>query len=108
MKDICGRAELKLAIPGLRLDEKPDKLPTMLRTVEQIRRVFGDKGQFCLFLHKTYVEAILMSTHNICFYGELMKIILQLSSNTHHILFHCNGPDEMVKTQYRYGPGPVK
>ena len=24
-----------------------------------------------------------MSTHNICFYGELMKIILQLSSNTH-------------------------
>ena len=26
--------------------------------------------------------AILMSTHNICFYGELTKIILQLSSNT--------------------------
>ena len=23
-----------------------------------------------------------MSTHNICFYGELKKIILQLSSNT--------------------------
>ena len=23
-----------------------------------------------------------MSTHNICFYGELTKIILQLSSNT--------------------------
>ena len=27
-------------------------------------------------------EAILMSTHNICFYGELTKIILKLSSNT--------------------------
>ena len=24
-------------------------------------------------------EAILMSTHNICFYGELTKIILELS-----------------------------
>ena len=23
-----------------------------------------------------------MSSHNMCFYGELMKIILQLSSNT--------------------------
>ena len=23
-----------------------------------------------------------MSTHNICFYGELMEIIVQLSSNT--------------------------
>ena len=30
-------------------------------------------------------EVILMSTHNICFYGELTKIILQLSSNTHLI-----------------------
>ena len=27
-------------------------------------------------------QAILLSTHNIYFYGELMKIILQLSSNT--------------------------
>ena len=27
-------------------------------------------------------EAILMSTHTICFYGELSKIILQLSSDT--------------------------
>ena len=26
-----------------------------------------------------------MSTHNICFYGELTKIILQLSSNIHLI-----------------------
>ena len=32
-------------------------------------------------------EAILMSTHNICFDGELMKIILQLSSN---ILLICS------------------
>ena len=31
-----------------------------------------------------------MSTHNICFIRELMKIILQLSSNTHPpYLFHC-------------------
>ena len=30
-------------------------------------------------------EAILMSTHNICFYGELTKIILQLSLSTHFI-----------------------
>ena len=31
-----------------------------------------------------------MSTHNICFYGELPKIILQLSSNT--LLFCSSGP----------------
>ena len=30
-------------------------------------------------------EAILMSTHNIRFYGELTEIILQLSANTHLI-----------------------
>ena len=61
-------------------------------TVEQIRRLFGDNlDNFAYFSIKTYVmgthenrftEAILMSTHNICFYGELTKIILQLSSNT--------------------------
>ena len=27
-------------------------------------------------------EAILMSTHNICFYGEITKIIPKFSSNT--------------------------
>ena len=27
-------------------------------------------------------EAILMSTHNICFYGEMRKIIPKLSPNT--------------------------
>ena len=43
--------------------------------VEQIRRVSGDN-----FGH--FAEAILMSTHSICFYGEPMKTILQLSSNT--------------------------
>ena len=32
-------------------------------------------------------EAILMSTHNICFYGQIWKIILQLSSNTHFTCF---------------------
>ena len=35
-------------------------------------------------------EAILMSTHNICFYGALMKIILQLSSTT---LLICSTDD---------------
>ena len=28
-----------------------------------------------------------MSTHNIYFYGELKKIILELSSNIHHTCF---------------------
>ena len=32
--------------------------------------------------HNIKPKAILMSTHNICFYGELTKIILLLSSNT--------------------------
>ena len=32
--------------------------------------------------HNICGEAILMSTHNICFYGELMKITLELSTNT--------------------------
>ena len=31
-----------------------------------------------------------MSTHNIHFYGELTKIILQLSSNTHLICSSAN------------------
>ena len=35
-----------------------------------------------------------MSTHNICFYRELMKIILQLSSNTHLICFTANSDPE--------------
>ena len=60
--------------------------------MEQIKRVIEDN--FHYFSIKTYVvgthwnclaEAILMSTHNICFYGEIMKIILQLSPSTHHI-----------------------
>ena len=35
-------------------------------------------------------EAILMSTHNIGFYEDLLKNIFQLSSNTHLIsLFFC-------------------
>ena len=46
---------------------------------------------FCLFLHKNiccgYGEAILMSTHNVCVNGELMKIIRELSSNT---LLNCS------------------
>ena len=51
---------------------------------------------FPYFSIKTYIvnlwglikiagEAILMSTHNIFFYGELTKIVLQLSSNIHRI-----------------------
>ena len=50
-------------------------------------------GYFFLFLHKNMccgysleaprlAEALVMSTHNICFYGELEKIIPELSSNT--------------------------
>ena len=54
------------------------------------------KGEFCLFLNKNLMlwvlirigEAILMSTHNICFYGELTKIIHQLPSNT--VLTHVS------------------
>ena len=37
-----------------------------------------------------WAEAILMSTHNICFYTELTKIILELSSNT--LLICATGP----------------
>ena len=45
------------------------------------------KDKFGQFSIKTYVvvlsdEAILMSTHNICFYEEITKIIPKLSSNT--------------------------
>ena len=49
---------------------------------------------FAYFFIKTYIvgahynciaKAILMSTHNICFYEDLTKIIFQLSSNTHII-----------------------
>ena len=38
-----------------------------------------------------------MSTHNICFYGELTKIILQLSSNT-GILLICSTE---IKVSYK-------
>ena len=64
-----------------------------LKSEEQIRRVFEDNLGifFAYFSIKTYVvgtlynrlaEVILMSTHKVCFYGELTKIILQLSPNT--------------------------
>ena len=65
------------------------KITSILHPVKQIRRVFEDN--FHYFSIKTYVvgthknrlaEAILMSTHNICFCGALSKIILQLSSNS--------------------------
>ena len=47
-------------------------------------------GQFFLFLHKKLLWVLIrsasllliMSTHNICFYGELEKIFPDLSSNT--------------------------
>ena len=38
-----------------------------------------------LILIASVTEAILMSTHNMYFYGELTKIILELLSNTHVI-----------------------
>ena len=40
-------------------------------------------------------HTILMSTHNICFYGELTKIILSLSSNT---LLICSSDDPKILT----------
>ena len=47
---------------------------------------------FPYFSIKTYVmgthqnaKAMLKSSHNVCFYGELTKNVLQLSSNTHLI-----------------------
>ena len=57
--------------------------------MEHIRRVFGNN--FAYFSIKKYVvgthknrlgEAFLMSTHNICFYGEQKKIAFELSPNT--------------------------
>ena len=50
----------------------------------------GTWWSFCLFLHKNIFcgYSLLMSTHNVCFYGELVKIILQLSPNTLFNLGH--------------------
>ena len=52
----------------------------------------GDKYQIRLtrsmlsvLIRIASAEAILMSAHNICFYGERTKITLQLSSNAHLI-----------------------
>ena len=49
------------------------------------------------------LEVILMSTHNICFYGKLTKIIFQLSSNTIRIcsteLIHYLG-DNCIQNFY--------
>ena len=56
-------------------------------SVEQIRRVFGDNWRIIFYnspqKHILWVlgKAILMSTHNICFYGEITKIIPKLSQN---------------------------
>ena len=38
-----------------------------------------------------------MSTHNICFYGELEKILLQLSLNTHFTCFTVKKADVYVQ-----------
>ena len=47
------------------------------------------------------ILAILMSTHNVCFYGELTKIILQLSSNTHLIFpLTCLSVCQNIKNHY--------
>ena len=54
-------------------------------------RVKGAFGDNFYFVHKTIcygyssealTEALLMGTHNICFNGEIEKIIPELSSNT--------------------------
>ena len=42
--------------------------------------------------HNISFREILMSMHNICFYGELTKITLQLSSNTHLIYSTTDDP----------------
>ena len=59
--------------------------PLLQSNVEQIRWVFGDN--FCQFSIKNMLwvliritSQVLMSTHNVCFYGEI-----SLFSNTHLI-----------------------
>ena len=56
-------------------------------------------GKFLHFCIKTYVvgthqkligEMILMSTHNICFHGEIRKIIHELLPSTTLLLFISN------------------
>ena len=42
------------------------------------------KDNFLLFSIKIYIVGI----HNVCFYGELKKIIPELSSNTHSSEFN--------------------
>ena len=51
-------------------------------SVEQIRFF----NMLWVLIRISSPEAILMSTHNVCFYGEkISKIIPQLSPNTHLI-----------------------
>ena len=47
----------------------------------------GDSNEY-----PQHTEAILMSTHNICFYGELTKVILELPLNTLLICFSDHIP----------------
>ena len=47
---------------------------------------------------------LLMSIHNICFYGELTKIILELSSNTHLICSTVMHFHPRLHALVEYGP----
>ena len=76
------------------------RIVSLIRSLEKTPDLFPeDEDELCLFLHKNiccgyslessrrcdsneYAEAILMSTTAYVFYGELTKIILELSSNT--------------------------
>ena len=68
--------------------------------MEQIRWVFDDNWRI-IFVSFPYVvvtqnrpgKAILMSTYNLCFYGELSKIIPKLSLS---YLFICSTETEII------------
>ena len=59
-----------------------------------------------LGVHIRIAEEILMSTCNICFYGELTKIILQLSQNTLLICStaDCSGSTLFAILSTSFGP----
>ena len=53
--------------------------------------------------HNIFAEALLMGTHNICFYGELQKMIRELSPNTtpyKESESHCYFDNAEVKILY--------
>ena len=67
-----------LCLKGLEKTVKIDKTECLDNSAEeQIRMVFDDNiGIIFVISPQKHAEAILMSTHNLCFYGELLKITL--------------------------------